>query len=383
MSDIILPTEGIYTNPSNLELGKGLNTSIKTLQKSVVSGNVIQPDRGVAPVLKTGMYIVENSYNLTVIENIKISAKASYAGFGGAGSYASNSYYKINNYSVYLFAYKSVEYPPEVLANERLNEEALYISETEPNNFFKSFGNYYASSFIRGGYYIVMYEFNSTDETNKRDITAKLRVTAKAYNASASVEYKKSVEEISKFQNTKIVQEGILDGIPTPNVDLGSLIDFMNNYNTYVDYDKKNRILFYNYSDLSDLPYFQANLLNSELIKNLKSAYSNIDDNLANYTDWLSDIDYISAFGDQFEQESIDKSLADRETILKKIDELESLRYDLVVDEKFLEVIKFLNRTSYDSAPNQYMRKAAPPPPTSKRRKRKRGNWTKLPRITW
>lgn len=381
MSEIILPIEGIFSEPTNIELGKGLNSSIKTLQKSVVSGNVITPDRGVAPILKTGMFIVENTYNLTVIENIKVSAKASYAGFGGAGSYASNSYYKINNYSVYLFAYKSVEFPPEVFINEQLNDEALYIAEKEPDNFYRSFGNYYASSFIRGGYYIVMYEFNSENETQKKDITAKLKVTAKAYQASASAEYQKSVQEIRNFQNTKIVQEGILDGQPTPNIDLESLISFMNDYNTYLDYDKKNRILFYNYSDLNDLPYFNSGLLDNGLIKNLRNAYNIIDDNLANYTDWLSDIDYVSAFIDQFEPDSVTKSLTDRENIIKKIEELENLRYDLVVDEKFKEVIDFLERTSYDCAPYEYVRKAAPKPPVPRRRRRKRGPWTKLPRI--
>ncbi len=163
--------------------------------------------------------------SVQLAKRLEVSASASLkVGLGGGSAKAKFvADQKINSYSAFLLVHVVVKNPTKRIRDVRLADSARELLATgKREGFRRRCGDEFLVGITTGGEFLGMIEIESRDETDKKDISAKVRASGLTWKASA--EFHSAVERITAQRNTKVTvfRKGTQESIP---IELKDMID--------------------------------------------------------------------------------------------------------------------------------------------------------------
>lgn len=353
---------------SEIKEGLGYSSLFAKPMNKVCIGKLYRPGNALGQKVYLNMQVVENIYEYEKVQRSSFKASGSYGPFGGGGSTSFINNLQINSYSCYLIASVTIINPIQFLEEIRLTPNAQKLLEQE-DKFYARYGDNYINGLIKGGELFIAYEFKSKNKIEQRDISAKLNASASLFNAKAEAKYAESIKKLEKYSREQIAfyTSSHKQGTPLPNLELGDLMEYAKQYTTQVDNDKNNSVLGYEVKSLSKI----ENLIDIPSIINSKELFDQIkkkehfEDMLENFYDWSRDIQYVSAFEEQFTDEAINKAKEDDTLVNDKIDRIKTLLDQAYFTEDFSDFDN-LRAKDFECNPEVYLRKVAKPPAKQK-----------------
>jgi hypothetical protein len=229
---------------------------------------------------------------------------------GGSAKAKFVSEQKINSYSVFLLVHVVVRNPTKRIRDVRLADSARELLATgQQEAFRRRCGDEFLVGITTGGEFLGMIEIESRDETDKKDISAKIRASGLTWKASA--EFQAAVESITAQRNTKVTvfRKGTQESIP---IELQDMINQAKDFPKLVAGEDA-----YAYSasfqsyEVLDLPPV-ANPID---VKTQAYVVERMAAEHVRYQNMLNNIEYVLAHPEQFEQ-------FDRPTLNAKANEL-------------------------------------------------------------
>jgi hypothetical protein len=209
--------EDAYVSTYQAMLGRGYNTFTSTKRGDCVN----------LPFVAPASEGYESHAHITVIqssEDLKRETSIEVSGSGGFGmvtaeasaSFSSSMHFSAN--SDYLLIRVTATGPSVGGGAAGLGSEGVKYKDNR-QEFFSACGNRYISEIELGGEFIALLEFSSSNETDRKDVQAHLKV-ASGLN-SVSTDLKTAVEQAQakSSMHVTVTRRGTSDPLPDPAID--------------------------------------------------------------------------------------------------------------------------------------------------------------------
>lgn len=221
-----------WMGDQGIDIGVGFDTLRVEPAASAISAENVKLDQGTGQRVTYYLELIQDEHEFR--EKLHISVSASLKGLAGRGSARLDLYQDtdIHSFDVFLLAHVSVVNGTRSVANPQFNSLARQMYDHTPGgskraNFVRQYGDTFVASVTYGGELFALFQFSASSAESRQQIISGISGSLGGLTNSfkASVDFERSVVEITKHQFTKltITRNGGIGPLPPP--DLQSLLE--------------------------------------------------------------------------------------------------------------------------------------------------------------
>lgn len=191
----------------NFYTGRGINSTTGKVFRVAIKYDEPQSENSGQKTIMT-LESITSSHSLSTSLSVSVSASMNSGAWGGSAGFKMMQSREVNSYYTYALVKTEVRNPPQLLRNPRLTQEAEAKLQEGWDAFVSLYGDEYIEGIVTGGTYYAMIEIQTKDDTQQRDVSAKLSGSYGSFSGSAKM--KSTFKEISKTYvlNVFVIQSG-------------------------------------------------------------------------------------------------------------------------------------------------------------------------------